>query len=433
MCRIRSFLSFVAAVAIHSTAFAGPLDDSIRRADENLNDTYQSLMEKLSDKQKASLRKAQREWLRFRDAACAFESRFMTSGSDDWVGKQTTPELDPSCVHNLTRQRASQLARNLRALDGGAASAASQRITPSPSQPSSPSLLPESSATVPTSCRLDNLPSDFTVQAVGVYEGKIDTDVRLDASGHETKSVEVVVNMPEKNVVLVLMAYDPVLWQVKRTPTSRIAAVIVGGYHAQAVVGIERSVPLLISTHDGRKDCAESFYAYEAGPGLLRADTLVKKLTGRQIDHLSSSYGLGTVPVGEPAPANVSLVSSGDYQPEEYTNLPRFPSGQKGIERLIELGLLRRATDEDVNTWVETASARYRRFNPTLSVSKPFAPQGVYTVLGKMRYPEGLFGGHSVAFLIPAGVPTPEGNPGHSAVYHLGNGNCSGAMCPDRQ
>ena len=40
-----------------------------------------------------------------------------------------------------------------------------------------------------------------------------------------------------------------------------------------------------------------------------------------------------------------------------------------------------------------------------------------------------LFGGHSVAFLIPAGIPTPEGNPGHSAVYFLNDGNCNGAVC----
>jgi len=243
--------------------------------------------------------------------------------------------------------------------------------------------------------------------------------------------VDVVVNMPEKDVVLVLMAYDPVLWQVKRTPSSRIAAVVVSGYHAQAVVGIDRSVPLLISTNDGRKDCAESFYAYEAGPGLLRADAIVKKLTGREIEHLSSSYRLSTVAVGNPVPANTTLVSSADYQPEEYTDLPRFPSGQKGIQRLIELGLLRRATDADINTWVEKASARYRKFNPTLSVQKPFGPQGVYTVLGKMRYPEGLFGGHSVAFLIPAGIPTPEGHPGHSAVYYLDEGKCNGPGCRD--
>ena len=430
MPKIKNVLSLLAAAAIQSSAFAGPLDDSIRRADENLNNTYQQLMEKLSDKQIASLRKAQREWLRFRDAACAFESRLNTSSSDDGLSKQTTPELDPSCVYSLTSQRASHLSRNLRGLDGAPASGSFQSILPS--QSPSPSPLPESSATVPASCSLGDLPRDFTVQAVGVYEGDIDTDVRLDASGHETKSVEVVVNLPGKNVVLVLMAYDPVLWQVKRTPASRIAAVIVGGNHVQAVVGIDRSAPLLISTQHGRKDCADYFYAYEAGPGLLRADAAVKKMTGRGIEHLSSSYRLGTVTVGDPVPANVALVTSGDYQPEEYTNLPRFPSGQKGIERLIELGLLRRATDEDVNTWVEQASARYRKFNSTLSVKKPFGPQGVYTVLGKIRYPDGLFGGHSVAFIIPAGIPTPEGNPGHNAVYYLNDGSCSGVLCQER-
>ena len=130
-------------------------------------------------------------------------------------------------------------------------------------------------------------------------------------------------------------------------------------------------------------------------------------------------------------PAGVTLLSSSDYQPEDYTTLMRFPSGQKGIERLVELGLLRRATDEDLNTWVEKASAKYRRFNSTLSVSKPSGPQGVYTVLRKISYPEGLFGAHSVAFLIPPGVPTPEGNPGHCTVYYLGTGECSGAGCPE--
>ncbi len=233
MRRIGSFVSFVAAAALQSGAIAGPLDEGIRRADDDLNGTYQRLMEKLSGAQKTALRKAQREWLQFRDAACAFESRFQASASDDWVGKQTRPELDPACVYSLTKQRASQLAANLSTV-----SAAPRRIAPSP--------LPEPSKTVPASCRLDKLPPEFTVHAVGVNQGKIDTDVRLDPTGHETKSVEVVVNMPDKNVVLVLMAYNPVLWQVKRTPASRIAAVIVGGYHAQAVVGIERSLPLLI-------------------------------------------------------------------------------------------------------------------------------------------------------------------------------------------
>ena len=34
----------------------------------------------------------------------------------------------------------------------------------------------------------------------------------------------------------------------------------------------------------------------------------------------------------------------------------------------------------------------------------------------KMRYPAGLFGGHSTNFVLPPDVPEPEGNPGHSRV-----------------
>ena len=89
MHKIRNVLSFVAALAIQSGALAEPLDDSVRRADQSLNDTYQRLMEKLADEKRASLRKAQREWVQFRDAACAFESRFKRSDSDDWVDKKS--------------------------------------------------------------------------------------------------------------------------------------------------------------------------------------------------------------------------------------------------------------------------------------------------------------------------------------------------------
>ena len=34
----------------------------------------------------------------------------------------------------------------------------------------------------------------------------------------------------------------------------------------------------------------------------------------------------------------------------------------------------------------------------------------------KMRYPAGLYGGHSAIFVLPPDVPEPEGNPGHSSV-----------------
>ena len=193
---IGKVLNVVAAAVIQGSVLAGPLEDGIRSADQILNSNYQRLMEKLSDEQKTSLRQAQREWVRFRDAECAFESKARAGGSDDWVGKQTTPKLDPSCVYSMTSQRATLLSQRLLKLDPAAGPAiapsmgsAVVALTPS-GQPLAQSPLPDASAAMPASCHLDNLPRDFTVQAVGVYEGSLDTDVRLEASGHETKAVD---------------------------------------------------------------------------------------------------------------------------------------------------------------------------------------------------------------------------------------------------
>jgi hypothetical protein len=41
---------------------------------------------------------------------------------------------------------------------------------------------------------------------------------------------------------------------------------------------------------------------------------------------------------------------------------------------------------------------------------------GEYLIKKKIRFPAGLYGGHSVKFLLLRGVPTPDGDPGHSVV-----------------
>jgi uncharacterized protein YecT (DUF1311 family) len=411
--RLTTLLLAFVTVSAQSFSFAAPGDEA-RKADAELNTTYQRVMDQLRGDRRDSLRNAQRAWVAFRDSTCSFESALKSGAASDWVGQQINPAQDALCINRLTLERLAHLRRYSDYLSAGAPVA----TTPL--------------ASLPANCRLDNLPKDFTVQAVGVNEGNIDTDVQLDSSGSETKSVEVVVNTPGANVVVVLMAYSPVVWHVKRTSASNVAAVIVGGYHAQAVLGIERSVPLLIATNTGRKDCAQYFYAYEAGESLMRANTVIKNLTGREIDRLWSGYKADVVHIGTPPPRTTALTSSDDYKPEDYTSLPRFPSGQKGIDRLIELGLLRRATKQDLDAWVEKASEKYKKFNQNLAVREPSGPRGTYVVLGKMTFPTGLTGGHSVAFLIPPGIPLPDGSSGHSAVYYLEDGTCRGAVCREQ-
>ncbi|CTQ49581.1 hypothetical protein [Jannaschia donghaensis] len=60
---------------------------------------------------------------------------------------------------------------------------------------------------------------------------------------------------------------------------------------------------------------------------------------------------------------------------------------------------------------------------------------GTYRITAPIpRFPAGLYGGHSVRFLLADGVPLPEGEPGHSEVIDGATGDCvSGARCRIRR
>jgi hypothetical protein len=88
-------------------------------------------------------------------------------------------------------------------------------------------------------------------------------------------------------VILVLSAYDPVVWRVGYTSLSRIARVLASGYHTQAVIGISRDTPLRIISYEQTRGC-ETFHAY--GPQTAaQAERKIMTLVGRGIDKFYSS------------------------------------------------------------------------------------------------------------------------------------------------
>ena len=52
-----------------------------------------------------------------------------------------------------------------------------------------------------------------------------------------------------------------------------------------------------------------------------------------------------------------------------------------------------------------------------------------YIVRQKIRFPPGLYGAHSVTFLIMKGAPYPDGDPGHSCVVMEEAGERKGMIC----
>jgi uncharacterized protein YecT (DUF1311 family) len=72
-----------------------------KRQDARLNENYKRLMSKLTEDRKNALLEAQRAWLKYRDANCAFW--------DDPAGGQSAAVTAKECILTMTADRASEL------------------------------------------------------------------------------------------------------------------------------------------------------------------------------------------------------------------------------------------------------------------------------------------------------------------------------------
>ncbi|WP_026607533.1 lysozyme inhibitor LprI family protein [Methylocapsa acidiphila] len=85
--------------------------NDFKKSDKKLNETYQKLMEKISEKGRASLRNVEKTWISFRDQECAFETMGTVEGS-------VHPLVLAECLTRLTDQRTKDLAAQLNCEEG---------------------------------------------------------------------------------------------------------------------------------------------------------------------------------------------------------------------------------------------------------------------------------------------------------------------------
>jgi hypothetical protein len=261
-----------------------------------------------------------------------------------------------------------------------------------------------------------SLPEDFQVLAAGAYGGR-DLQFRIDQSGHNATQLDVVVNSPGTPVALMLGAYEPTIWNLSWTPGTHLVAVYVGGYHSQRIGGLPRDLPLITSSYEERKTGSGCPYFYIGGEGgRTSVDEAAVRVFGRPVDKVfkAGRNAGGTIFVGAAGQLGpMRTAPPGDYR----DNLVR-PSGREGLDQAIQLGQLRRAGPGDAALWAQAMAQRKgRAFDASSDEQLDAPPYNLYIVTGPFVYPSGLNGANSVMFLVPPGVPTPRGDPGHSPVY----------------
>lgn len=277
------------------------------------------------------------------------------------------------------------------------------------------------------------LPSDFSVFAAGSYSGR-KISFQIDQSGHEGTQIDVAVNNPKKPVILMLGAYEPTIWNIGWSPGTRILAVLVSGYHRQAIAGLEQNVPQLNSSNDNRGPCG---YFYVANDNLSALNPMAKRVFGQPVEMVFLAEK-GRVVVGDPLQAETKLVTSPDVTPASFYDKEAPIAGPAGLEDAVRKGILRKATAADADAWTNAVinNLPQRDIPPVAGKGIPKPPRlriyNAYVVLKSFTYPAGLYGGNSATFIIPKGIPRPDGNPGHSAVYDFNTLNCQGPLCGDR-
>ena len=281
------------------------------------------------------------------------------------------------------------------------------------------------------SCQLSQpLPlQDFFVYAGGAYSGK-KLDIVIDDSGHQATQMDVLVNETQKPVALILAAYEPTVWQVKWTRSTKIIAVFVSGYYEQRVSGLPDNIPVIIN-NNGYK-CPN--ISYIAENKLSQINPLSLKLFNRRTDMVFFAtngvlnIGRSAYPHSDDAFIQENAQSSNSFRKKDSTL-----AGIAGLEEAVRNGIIRPATTQDLKRVISQMNQN-KDLPPTQNGKVNHQiPSGMmhnaYVVLKPFQIPAGLYGAHSATFILERGVPRPTGQLGHSRLYDLNFNACSGVAC----
>ena len=306
--------SLVVAVTISlSSAAADPSNaelDSLSLRSKLLEEQTSLLKKYLPPDSAQAIDDLDKAWTRYRDAVCAAESA---------LGVRVRDAADPAAIDEAQRQC---IARMTDAQRNQINRYTEQYVQSRSAQEQQQRRLEKKQADLAVreaACKLPVTSQDFDVLAVGTYKGFKQLDVPIGKFAMLPRQADVVVNSPKKPVVLVLMAYDPTVWNVKYTPDAKIVGVVLAGYHQQALLGIAKSVPRVSAIYDERGPC-KYFYAYRPGD-LTAVSQRLKPMIGRDITMFVTEAKDSTFVVGSDDPLDgKGLMSSADFSLSDYAS-----------------------------------------------------------------------------------------------------------------
>ena len=280
------------------------------------------------------------------------------------------------------------------------------------------------------SCNFDNIkfPDDLIVYGAGGYQGR-ELPFQIDQSGTRAtqmkqimkdhgRKIDAVINEESKPVALILGAYNPTIWNIKRTKGTKIVAVVVSGYDRQIIKGLEPNTPLIIGDFTQKSGCG---YIDLSTNELLELNPLSIKLFNKPTDMFYPVGDNGNVIIGNKDYTPENLIMT-EFDPSSFQKKGTSLSGKDGLEEAMNNGTLRNLTNEEEN--------EIKKFYMAPLSRTDFYNFPSYVVLKDFTFPTGLTGANAVNFIIPKGVAVPKGDSGHSKIYNLNTMTCTMANSP---
>lgn len=291
-----------------------------------------------------------------------------------------------------------------------------------------------------SACSLPALPPNAEVVAAHTYAGR-PLDKLIDESNHQAGLVDVYVHS-DKPTVLLLSAYEPTIWNLHWSESTKLLGVYATGYHRQVVAGAPEGMPVILAGHGAAKEgnCpGRHLKTHELAAFSLQA-------IGHPVEELYALEGdIHDLEIVRAAAPVKEFLTWNGTPPSSFYLKDDMLAGPLGLEAAVKAGKLRPITDADREHAMAVLSAAFDKdeqmqYRATVSSGMSKEPwleyiiphsysDNAYVVTGPFKYPAGLFGGHLAHFIIPEDAPAPTGDPGHSLVINLAEGTCTGGPC----
>jgi uncharacterized protein YecT (DUF1311 family) len=260
------------------------------------------------------------------------------------------------------------------------------------------------------------LPDDYVIFAAG-GSGFRRLNFEIDESNFAVNQIDVAVHYPSKPVVLMLGMNSPTIWNISWSLNTRIAGVLVGGFHRQLIAGLDPAVPTLDISYQKNSPCGY-FSILKSISDLEHLNQVSRHVFGRVVDRVHFTDHRGSVVVGEPLSADIGLLTSSATPPESFFDKTRECAGPNAIEDAVKKGWVRQATSDDIETYVKAwRASNADRDVPQVRGRENMLPDrpdisDTYVLLRPFRFPCGWGRYQAPRLIIPKGVSRAPSFPG---------------------